>query len=82
MLTVLNISSKVTEPVKTKFHEEPPGMEQTKICSNRSGHINNMAARFIYGKTLKKLLLYNQLIECLENWYIALSTPVLSRLLK
>ena len=34
----------------------------------------------IYDKNLKHLLLLNQLTDCLEIWYEALDTRVLSRL--
>ena len=35
-MTILNISSKATEPIVTKFHEEPPGVEEAKVCSIKS----------------------------------------------
>ena len=33
---------------------EPPGAEGTKICSNTSDHMTNMATMPIYGKNLYK----------------------------
>ena len=39
ILTILNISSKVTEPIITKFHIELPSFI---ICSNGPGHMPNM----------------------------------------
>ena len=44
-----------------------------KINTNELGHRTNMAAMPIYGKTLKNLLLKNQLTNDLETWYVALS---------
>ena len=46
----VNMSSKATGPVETKFHKETPGMEETKICSNTPGHMINMFCMTIYGK--------------------------------
>ena len=43
-----------------------------KIKSNEMGHMTNMAAMTIYGKTLKNLLLQKQLTDDLETWYVAL----------
>ena len=43
-------------PIETKFHVEPPWDRETKVCSNGLGHMTNMAAMPIYGKTLKNLL--------------------------
>ena len=42
-MTILNISSKVTGPIVTKLHVEPPGAEGIKICSNHPGRMTNMA---------------------------------------
>ena len=36
---------------------EPPWDGGTKVCSNDPGHMTNMAAMIIYGKTFKHLLL-------------------------
>ena len=41
--------SKATGPIV-----EPPGSEETKNCSNTSGHMTNMATMSIYGKNLCK----------------------------
>ena len=43
-MTVLNISSKTTGPVVTKFYTDPHFAVGRKVCSNSLGHINNMAA--------------------------------------
>ena len=45
--------SKATRPIVTKFHVESPGAEGTKNMFNGSGHMTNMAALPIYGKTFK-----------------------------
>ena len=49
-----NISSKFTQPIITKFHIEPPEVEETKICSNCPGHMTNMATMPLYCKKLLK----------------------------
>ena len=54
MLSISNISSKATGPVETKFHVEPPWVEETKICSNSPGHMTSIATKNIYGKNLQK----------------------------
>ena len=44
-----------------------------KINTNELGHMTKMAAMPIYMvKTLKNLLLQNQLTNDLETWYVAL----------
>ena len=53
-----------------------------KINTNELGHMTNMAAMPIYGKTLKNLLLQNQKTHDLETWYVALCMEVLPQLLK
>ena len=54
-----------------------------KIYTNELGHMTNMAAMPIYiVKTLKNLLLQNQLTDDLETLYVALFMQVLPRLLK
>ena len=54
MLKIPNNASKATELIVTKFYKEAPGVEDTKICPNRAGHITNMATTLIYGKMVKK----------------------------
>ena len=55
MLTLLNISSKTTGHVVTKFHVEPPGAEGTKICLDCCPcHMINKVGMPIYGKTCLK----------------------------
>ena len=49
-----NFSSETTGPIEAKFHVEPPWDGGTKIYSNGSGHVTNMAAMPIYSKNLKK----------------------------
>ena len=48
---------------------------------NGLGHLTNMAAMPIYGKTLKNLL-WNQKADDLESWYAVLGTRVLPSLFK
>ena len=48
-----------------------------QIVTNGQGHMTNMAARLIYGKNLKSLLLWilcNQMIDGLERWYAVSGT--------
>ena len=47
-------SLETARPVEAKFHMEPTWDEGMKIYSNGPGHMTNMAAMPIYGKTLKK----------------------------
>ena len=47
-------SLETAKPIEAKFHVEPPWDRRTKVCSNGPGHMTNMAAMLIYGKTLKK----------------------------
>ena len=49
-------SSETTEPIKVKFHMEPPWGGGTKVCSTGQGHMTKMATMPIYGKNLKKSL--------------------------
>ena len=51
-MTVSNISVKATGPNVTKFLVAPPEAEGMKICTNRQGHMTNMATMPIYGKKL------------------------------
>ena len=54
--TFLNFSSLETaKPIEAKFHVEPPWDRGTKVCSNDSGHMTNMAVMPIYGKNRKKI---------------------------
>ena len=43
---------KTTKPVITKINIEPPGMEETKICSNHPGYMTNVATTPTYVKKL------------------------------
>ena len=52
-------SLETAEPIKAKFPVDPPLDKGMKVCSNGPGHIIKMAAMPIYGKTFKKLLLWN-----------------------
>ena len=47
-----NFKHVFTKPVVTEFHVEPPEEEETKICSDHSGHMTSMATTPIYGKNL------------------------------
>ena len=49
-MTILQISSKATGPNVTKFLVDLPEAEGMKICTNRQGHMTNMATMPIYGK--------------------------------
>ena len=40
--------------IEAKFHVGPPWDGRTKVCSNGSGHMTNLAAMPIYGKNFKK----------------------------
>ena len=40
------------KPIEAKFHLYPPWDEGTKVCSNGPGHMTNMAAMPMYGKSL------------------------------
>ena len=53
-----------------------------KIYTKELGHMTNMVAMPIYGKTLKNLLLQKQKSNDIETWYVALSMQVLQRLFK
>ena len=44
--------------------------------------MTKMADLAIYGKTLKRILLKNQLTDDFETWYLAFGTRVLPRLIK
>ena len=52
--TFSNISSETTQPIKAKFHVEPPWDRGMKVCSNGPGNMTKIAAMPIYGKNLKK----------------------------
>ena len=73
MMRVLSISSKSIRPMVTRFHAEPPGVEEMKICLNLLGHMTIMATTPLYGQ---KLLLRNQSTDDLETWYVASGTQV------
>ena len=53
-----------------------------KIYTNELGYMTNMATMPYMVKTLKNLLLQNQLTDDLETLYVALSMQVLPRLFK
>ena len=52
-MTISNRSSKASKPMVTKLHLESPGVEETKICSNRPGHMTNTVTMPVYDKSLK-----------------------------
>ena len=60
------------------------GMEERKFIQmvQVTGHMTKLATMLIFGKNVKKLLLWNQKADDLETWYAALGTPVLPNLLK
>ena len=71
------ISLETAKPIEVKFHVEPPWDEGTKVCSNRSGHMTNMASMPIYGKNFKKYSSLEPTADDLEIWYAASGTQVL-----
>ena len=48
-------SLETARPIKPRFHIKPQWDGGTKVKSNGSGHITNMAAMHIYGKSLKNI---------------------------
>ena len=66
-----NILSETAWPIKAKFHVESPWEGKTKVYINGPGNMTKMAARPIYAKTLKNLLLQNQKSYDLETWCAA-----------
>ena len=66
----------------TKIHMKALGRIGMKIYTNELGHMTNVAAMPYMVKTLKKLLLQNQLTSDLETLYVALSMQVLPKLFK
>ena len=83
LLTFSNIfSSETTGLIEAKFHMKPPWEGETKVFSNGPGHMTKMATMPIYGKNLKKFLLWNQMADDLETWYAALGARVLTSLFK
>ena len=75
-------SSETTGPIEAKFHVEPPWDGETKGYSNGTCHMTKMAARPYMVKTLKNLLLRNQMADDLETWYAASGARILSSLFK
>ena len=72
-------SSEITGPIEAKFLWDGG----TEICSNGPGHMAKMADMPIYMvKSLKNLLLQNQMGDHLETWYAALGAQVLPSLFK
>ena len=78
----VNISSETTGLIEDKFHVEPPWDGGTKVCSTGACHMTKMVTMLIYGKNLKKFLLWNQKADDLETWYGALAAQVLPSLFK
>ena len=75
-------SSETTGSIEAKFHMEPPWDGGTKVYSNGPGLMTKLAAMPIYGKTLKNLILRNQMANDLETWYAASGARVLPNLFK
>ena len=71
------LSSETAWPIKAKFYVEPPWEGGTKVYINRQGTKNKLAPMLIYGKTLKNLLLCNQITYDLETWHTTLGTQAL-----
>ena len=70
-MAVSIISSNANRPVVTKFYTDPSGVEETKICSNRPGHMTNMAPHSYMVKTFEHFLHQNQLIDGVQTYYVA-----------
>ena len=66
---------------KPNFMWSLPG-KGAKFYINGPGHITKMAARPIYGKNLKNILLQNQKSYDLETWHVASGTQALQSLYK
>ena len=84
LFTFSNVfSSETAWPIKAKFYVEPPWEEGTKVYIYGPGHMTKMAAMPIYMvKTLKNLLLQNQMSYNLETWHVAPGTQALQSLYK
>ena len=82
MCIFLNVFSETAIAIFTSFHMRPSVERVLLICLNGSAPLNKMAAMFIYGKTLKYLLLQNEESFEAESWYIALGTKDLPNLFK
>ena len=59
-----DFSSETTGPIATKFHIQFSGPLGKKNCSNRLGHMTNMAAMPIYSKNFKK----SSSPELIDQW--------------
>ena len=59
---------------------EHPWEGGIKVYINCPGHMTNMAAMPIYGKTFKNLLLQNRKSYDLETWHAASGTQALQSL--
>ena len=75
-------SSETAWPIKAKFYEEPPWEGGTKVYINGPGHMTKMAPCPYMVKTLKNLLLQNQMSYDLETWHVASGTQALQSLYK
>ena len=60
-------SSITARPIEAKFHVKPPWNKGMNASSNGPGHMTKMTAMPIYGKILKKLLLWNLKVGDLET---------------
>ena len=47
-------ASETTEPIKVKFHMEPPWDGGTKVCSTGPVHMTKVTAMPMYGKNVTK----------------------------
>ena len=54
--TFLNVFSETARPIEAKFHVEPPWDGKTKVYSRGLGHMTNIAAMPMYGKSPSKIL--------------------------
>ena len=75
-------SLETSEPIKAKFHMQPPWDRGMKMYSHDLCYMASMAAMPIYGKNLKKSSSLEQKTNDLESLYAALDTRVLPNLFK
>ena len=75
-------SSETAWPIKAKFYVEPPWEGGTKVCIMVQVTRPRWPPCPYMVKTLKNLLLQNQLADFHETWYVASRTPAYYSLYK
>ena len=70
-LYIQTVFSEITRPIELKFHMKTPYDRLAKIYTNCSSHMK-MVAMPIYGKNSNYLPLWNQEVNGLGTWYVAL----------